>query len=117
MKGNVVDMAVGVIVGMAFGKIVTSLVNDLIMPLIGAITGGINFTGLAFTMGEATVAYGNFLQSVVDFTIIAVCIFVAIKLLDRMVRKEQAKKENAPTVPEDVALLREIRDALVKKRS
>ena len=78
MRGNVVDMAVGVIIGGAFGKIVSSLVDDVLMPLIGVITGGIDFTGLKATVGDASIAYGNFIQNIVDFLIIAFCIFYFI---------------------------------------
>jgi len=79
MKGSVVDLAVGVIIGAAFGKIVTSLVNDLIMPSFGVILGNINFTELTLTIGESTIKYGAFLQSVVDFVIVAFCIFLFVK--------------------------------------
>ena len=79
-KGNVVDLAVGVIIGGAFGKIVTSLVNDIIMPLIGVIIGGINFTNLSIKIGESVIAYGSFIQNIIDFLIIAACIFVFVKV-------------------------------------
>ena len=78
-KGNVVDLAVGVIIGGAFGKIVTSLVNDIIMPLIGVIIGGINFTNLSIKIGESVIAYGSFIQNIIDFLIIAACIFAFVK--------------------------------------
>ena len=81
VKGNVIDMAVGVIIGTAFGKIVTSLVSDVIMPMIGVIIGGLNFQGLSLAVGDAKITYGNFIQSVVDFTIVALCIFVAVKMM------------------------------------
>ena len=114
-KGNVVDMAVGVIIGGAFGKIVTSLVNDIIMPFIGLIIGGINFSTLSVTVGEATINYGIFLQNVIDFLIIAACIFTIIKILSRFKRKNEETPE--PVVKSDeVLLLEEIRDLLKKKK-
>ncbi|HEX5094282.1 MAG TPA: large-conductance mechanosensitive channel protein MscL, partial [Burkholderiales bacterium] len=90
MKGNVVDLAVGVIIGGAFGKIVSSLVGDVIMPLIGLLVGGVNLTGLSATVGSATLAYGKFLQSCLDFLIIAWAIFVAVKLINRLRQEEPA---------------------------
>lgn len=114
-KGNVVDMAVGVIIGGAFGKIVTSLVNDIIMPFIGLIIGGINFSSLSVTVGEAAINYGIFLQNVIDFLIIAACIFTIIKILSRFKRKKEEIPE--PVVKSDeVLLLEEIRDLLKKKK-
>lgn len=89
MRGNVVDMAVGVIIGGAFGKIVSSLVDDVIMPIIGMITGGIDFTGLKATIGESSITYGNFIQNVVDFLIIAFCIFMMIKGLNKLSKKKE----------------------------
>mgnify|MGYP003096751320 FL=1 len=120
-KGNVIDLAVGVIIGGAFGKIVTSLVNDLIMPIIGVILGGINFENLKLViqpasngMEEAAIKYGAFIQSVVDFLIIAVCIFLFVKLANTLTRKkEEEKKPEKPSA--DVVLLTEIRDLLKKK--
>jgi len=92
MRGNVMDLAVAVIIGGAFGKIVASLVNDMIMPLIGLIIGGVDFTGLAFTIGNAKISYGNFINNILDFIIIALVIFVMIKLIDNL------KKKPAPVV-------------------
>ena len=120
-KGNVIDLAVGVIIGGAFGKIVTSLVNDLIMPIIGVILGGINFENLKLVirpasngMEEAAIKYGAFIQSVGDFLIIAVCIFLFVKLANTLTRKkEEEKKPEKPSA--DVVLLTEIRDLLKKK--
>ena len=120
-KGNVIDLAVGVIIGGAFGKIVTSLVNDLIMPIIGVILGGINFENLKLVirpasngMEEAAIKYGAFIQSVVDFLIIAVCICLFVKLANTLTRKkEEEKKPEKPSA--DVVLLTEIRDLLKKK--
>ncbi|HUI89528.1 MAG TPA: large conductance mechanosensitive channel protein MscL [Anaerolineales bacterium] len=101
MRGNVLDLAVAVIIGGAFGKIVTSLVDDLIMPLIGLIIGGIDFSGLAFTLGGAKVTYGNFIQNVVDFLIIAFVIFLMVRgitSLETMASKPAAAP--APTTKE-----------------
>lgn len=120
MKGNVVDMAVGVIIGGAFGKIVTSLVSDVIMPLIGILTGGIDLTGLKATVGSASIAYGTFLQNVVDFLIIAICIFLMIKAISKLsLKKKQEEKVEAPAEPELTAeekLLAEIRDLLKEQK-
>ena len=114
-KGNIVDMAVGVIIGSAFGKIVTSLVNDIFMPLIGVIIGGLDFTSLTIKVGEAVIGYGVFIQNIVDFLIIAGCIFLMIKILAKFKKKEEVKEEE-PVVKEDenTVLLREIRDLLKK---
>lgn len=118
MKGDVVDMAVGIIIGAAFGKIVSSLVTDVIMPPIGLLLGGIDFTHLAITLKQATDAteavtinYGIFINTVIDFTIIAFAIFMVIKQINRL-KKEEEVKPSGPS--EDVLLLREIRDALKK---
>ncbi len=112
IRGNVIDLAVAVIIGTAFGKIVSSLVDTVIMPTIGLVLGGINFTGWAFTIGESTIAYGKFLQAVVDFVIIAFVVFLAIRTLHRFKKKEEEKPTVAPS--EEVVLLREIRDAIRK---
>jgi len=121
MRGNVLDMAVGVIIGGAFGKIVTSLVNDIFMPIIGVLIGNVNFSDLQIKLGEplegaeqAAIKYGMFIQEVVNFLIIALCIFMVIKVINKL----QKKKEEAPApVPEptkEEVLLSEIRDALNK---
>jgi len=117
IKGNVVDMAVGVIIGTAFGKIVSSLVSDVIMPPIGVLLGGVNFTDLAFTIKEAAdtsaavvVAYGKFTQTVVDFAIISAVIFMVVKLINTL----KKAPEVAPKPTKDQALLMEIRDLLKK---
>ena len=120
MKGNVMDMAVGVIIGGAFGKIVSSLVDDILMPLIGMITGNIDFTKLAFQFGEgdmtANLTYGNFIQNVVDFLVIAFCIFLMLKGINRMNRKKEEPAEPAaPAGPTQEELLAEIRDLLKQK--
>jgi large conductance mechanosensitive channel len=120
MKGNVVDLAVGVIIGGAFGKIVSSLVADVIMPPIGILMGGVDFTKLGVTLKEAAdgapavmLNYGNFIQSVVDFTIVAFAIFMAIKLMNKMKKAEPAAPPPGPT--KDQELLTEIRDLLRSK--
>lgn len=129
MRGNVVDLAVGVVIGGAFGKIVTSLVQDVIMPPLGAALGGVDFKQLYLnlssqsfaTLAEAEKAgvplikYGAFIQSIVDFTIIAFAIFLAVKAINRLKRQEEAPAAaEPPPTPEDILLLREIRDALKK---
>lgn len=117
-KGNVVDMAVGVVIGGAFGKIVSSLVADIITPLIASLTGGRQpFADLAFDLNGQAVKYGSFIQTVVDFLIIALCIFFAIRALCklRIQKKEQdAPQTTPPPTPEEILLLREIRDSLKK---
>ena len=121
-KGNVIDLAVGVIIGSAFGKIVTSIVDDILMPLIGMLIGGIDFTGLVWKIGEAEVKYGNFIQNVIDFLIVAFCIFLIIKLINRAGKKveklkkkeKEDKKEEAPQKSDEVILLEQIRDLLKK---
>jgi large conductance mechanosensitive channel len=114
VKGNVVDLAVGVIIGAAFGKIVASLVADIVMPMIGVLMGGFDFKTLAFQFRDAKIAYGNFLQNVVDFIIIAASIFLAVKVINRLhEKKEEEKKPAAP--PRQEQLLEEIRDLLKKK--
>ena len=121
-KGNVLDMAIGVIIGAALGKIVTSLVNDLIMTIISILTGGINFTDLKFVITPAhgdvaqnAIAYGSFIQNVVDFLIIAFCIFLFVRLIEKFKKKEEVKVE-APKKADDVVLLEEIRDLLKAKK-
>lgn len=114
-RGNVVDMAVGVIIGAAFGKIVTSLVNDMLMPVVGIFLGGVDFSTLSFTIGEAQVKYGAFIQTIIDFIIIAFTIFIVVKLFERLKRKEETPAESAPPTPsQEVVLLSEIRDLLKK---
>ena len=133
MKGNVVDMAVGVIIGGAFGKIITSLVNDILMPLIGALIGNVDFTNLSLTLrgakvdsaGEVvkeavTLGYGNFIQVTVDFLIVALCIFLVIKGINKAKSLTEKKKEEEPAAPapkpDDVVLLEEIRDLLKNQK-
>ncbi|PGZ96624.1 large conductance mechanosensitive channel protein MscL [Bacillus pseudomycoides] len=113
LKGNVVDLAVGVIIGGAFGKIVSSLVSDIIMPLLGLLIGGVDFTGLHFKVGNASVEYGNFIQTVFDFLIVAFSIFMFIKLFNKLTfKKEEEKKEEIPAPTKEEVLLTEIRDLL-----
>ncbi len=114
-KGNVVDMAVGVIIGSAFSKIVTSLVNDIFTPLIGIIIGGIDFSSLTIKVGEAVINYGLFIQNIVDFLIVAVCIFLFVKLISKFNKKEE-EKPVPPKKDDSVILLEEIRDLLKKKK-
>lgn len=113
-KANVIDLAVGVIIGGAFSKIVSSLVNDIIMPLIGIVIGGINLTNLTLKLGDATVNYGVFLQNILDFLIVALCVFIFVKIINKFNRK----KETPPAPPkkdDKTILLEEIRDLLKKK--
>lgn len=116
VRGNVIDLAVAVVIGTAFGKIVSSLVENIVTPLIGILLGGIDFTAWAFVMGEGEEAvklsYGVFLQSIFDFTIIALAIFLAVKVLSKLQKKEEEKPKGPTPTPEDVVLLREIRDSL-----
>lgn len=130
MKGNIIDMAVGVIIGGAFGKIVSSLVNDVIMPCIGILTGGINFTGLKAVLHDAvldpttqevvkeavTLNYGMFIQNVVDFLIIAFSIFMALKVIVKFKKEEAAAPAPAPAPSKEEVLLTEIRDLLKEKK-
>lgn len=115
MKGNVVDLAVAVVIGGAFGKIVSSLVADIIMPLVGIIVGGVDFTGLTLQLGDIVVPYGNFMQTVVDFVIVAFCIFMLVKAMGTIMRnKEKKAKKEAESIAKDIELLTEIRDLLKK---
>ena len=121
MRGNVVDMAVGVIIGGAFGKIVTSLVNDIFMPIIGMVLGNVNFTSFEIKLGEpvegaaqAAIRYGMFIQEIVNFLIIALCIFMFIKLIAKIQKKKDETPAPAPEPTKEEVLLTEIRDALNK---
>ncbi|WP_456464996.1 large-conductance mechanosensitive channel protein MscL [Desulfurobacterium sp.] len=114
MRGNVIDMAVGIIIGAAFGKIVSSFVGDVLMPVIGLLIGGVNFTGLSISVGKATIKYGKFIQSVVDFTIIAFAIFLAIKAINSLKKKEEEKPSTPPAPSKEEILLSEIKDLLMK---
>ena len=129
MKGNVVDMAVGVIIGAAFGKIVTSLVNDIIMPVVGVLTGGVNFSDYKFVIKQAVmngsevvtpevaVTWGAFVQTIVDFLIVAFCIFIAIKFMNKLKReKVEEPAPEAPAGPTTEELLTQIRDILKEEQ-
>lgn len=113
-RGNVLDMAVGVIIGAAFGKIISSLVDDIIMPLVGLALGGVDFTGLSIKVKDATITYGAFIQNVVDFLIIAFCIFLVVKAFNKLSKKEE--KKEAPAKSDEVKLLEEIRDLMKKEK-
>lgn len=113
-KGSVMDMAVGIIIGGAFTAIVTSLVKDIIMPLIGIITGGIDFSGLSVKVGEATLTYGNFINAIISFLLISLVIFIMIRKVNSLRKKEEAPAEE-PATAEDILLLTEIRDLLAKE--
>ena len=113
-RGNVVDMAIGVIIGGAFGKIVTSLVNDILTPVLGILLGGLDFSNLSIKIKDSTIAYGSFLQSIIDFLIIALCIFAMVKLFTRL--KKEEKKENKVEKSEETILLSEIRDLLKEQK-
>jgi len=121
MKGNVVDMAVGIIIGAAFGKIIASLVKDVIMPIVGNMLGGGDVSNLAYILEEAqgeivavSIKYGLFIQSIVDFIIIAMAIFMAVKVMNSMKKKEQEKPSEPPKPSKEEVLLTEIRDLLQK---
>ena len=119
VKGNVVDMAVGIIIGAAFGKIVSSFVGDVLMPPIGALLGGVDFSSLAFIVQEAVgeapavvISYGKFIQAMIDFTIIAFAIFMAVKAINSLKKKEEEAPEAPPEPSKEEGLLTEIRDLL-----
>lgn len=121
-RGNVLDLAVGVVVGGAFGKIVTSLVDDIIMPLVGLLMGGLDFSNLSIKVGNAKIMYGSFIQNVVDFLIVAFCIFIMVKAVNKLTSKVEAKKakekkEEEAKKSENIILLEEIRDLLKEKKS
>ena len=121
-KGNVVDMAVGVIIGSAFGKIVTSLVEKILMPIIGVLIGGLDFSDLSITVGSAKVGYGSFIQSIVDFLIVAFCLFLIVKAMNKVqdaVKKdeiEEAIEKEQENDAKEIEVLMEIRDLLKKKK-
>lgn len=129
MRGNVMDLAIGVIIGGAFGKIVTSLVNDIFMPIIGTLTAGTDFSKLKIVLSpavmengevltpESAILYGNFIQNIVDFIIVAFCIFMLVKLMNAAKRKEEPVVEEAPPTPEDIVLLRDIKHLLEQQNT
>ena len=118
MKGNVLDLAVAVVIGAAFGKIVTALVKNILTPLIGIVSGGLDFGGLKVTVGSAELTYGVFIQAVIDFIIVAFCVFMIVKAVNKaqaaVTAPEEEPEEEPEQTPEDIQLLREIRDALQK---
>jgi large conductance mechanosensitive channel len=117
VKGNVVDLAVGVIIGAAFGKIVASLVEDIVMPLLGVLIGGFDFKDLAIQVGQAKIAYGKFIQTCFDFLIIAASIFVAVRVINHLRRKQEEKPAvPPPPPPREEKLLEEIRDLLAARK-
>lgn len=123
VKGNVVDMAVGIIIGAAFGKIVSSFVADVVMPPIGVLLGGVDFSSLTFTVKDAigstpavVISYGKFIQTVVDFTIIAFAIFIAIKVINSLKREAAEKAKEPPKPSAEEVLLGEIRDLLKERK-
>ncbi|HHT7151913.1 large-conductance mechanosensitive channel [Bacillus thuringiensis serovar andalousiensis] len=118
-KGNVVDLAVGVVIGAAFGKIVSSLVKDIITPLLGMVLGGVDFTDLQFGYGKSAVMYGNFIQTIFDFLIIAASIFMFVKVFNKLTSKkeEEEKEEEIPEPTKEEVLLGEIRDLLKQQNS
>ena len=117
-RGNVIDLAVGVIMGGAFGKIVTSLVTDVLTPTIGIVMGGIDFTGLNITIKDSIISYGNFIQNIIDFLIQAFCIFIFVILINKFfTKKEEEEKAVEPVKSQEVLLLEEIRDLLKEKNN
>lgn len=115
-KGNIIDLAVGVVIGGAFGAIVTSLVENIITPLIGLLLGGVDFSGLMVGKGEAAIKYGAFIQSIIDFLIIAFSIFMALRVMMKFQKKEEPEPEPKPEVEPEVELLEEIRDLLKEQK-
>ena len=117
MRGNVLDLAVAVVIGAAFIAIVNSLVGDIIMPIIGVIIGGLDFSGLSVTIGSAVITYGKFLQAIINFVLVGFTMFLIIKSINSMQKKlakPKEEKKEEPVTPEDILLLREIRDSLKK---
>ena len=115
-KVNVMDLAIAVVIGAAFGKIVTSLVTDIITPLIGVLMGGVDFSGLVFQVGKAQIKYGNFIQSIFDFFIVAFAIFMVIRIMMKFQRKKEEVVEESPAIDAKEALLAEIRDLLKNQK-
>ena len=117
-KGNVVDLAVGVIIGGAFGKIVSSLVNDILMPIIGILIGGIDFSSLSIKVGSAKITYGMFIQNIIDFLIIAFCVFIFVKIVNKIsnLAKKEEKAEEEKVTETELSVLKEIREELKKNK-
>ena len=111
-KGNVLDLAIAVVIGNAFNKIVSSLVDDVIMPLVGVIIGGIHFEGIKITVGNASIMVGSFIQNIVDFLIVALTIFIVVKIFNKLSKKKEEEKKEEPKKTDDIKLLEEIRDLL-----
>jgi len=114
-RGNVMDLAVGVIVGGAFSSIVTSLVNNILTPILGFILGGVNFSNLSITFKDTKIVYGAFIQSIIDFLIVAICIFTFIKIINRIMHGKKKEEVEKPKKSDEVILLEEIRDLLKQK--
>ena len=114
MRGNVLDLAVGVIIGGAFGKIVSSLVNDILMPAIGVIMGGLDFSTLQLTIGDSVIAYGLFIQNIIDFLIIATCVYFIVKFVNKLTHKKEEEPKKTKNKQEE--LLEEIRDLLKENK-
>ena len=117
MKGNVIDLAVAVVIGAAFGKIVASLVENIIMPTIGILLGGVDFTNWSLKVGDATITYGVFIQSIFDFAVIAFVIFMVVRALAKLQKKEEAKPAASAEPSAEVKLLTEIRDSLRQRHN
>ena len=113
VRGNALDLAVGVIVGGAFGKIVSSLVNDILMPIIGIFLGGLDFSNLSITIKDAKIMYGAFIQNIIDLLIISLCVFIIVKIVNKIFRTKEKKEEKVKS--DETILLEEIRDILKKK--
>lgn len=116
MRGNVLDLAVGVIVGGAFGKIVSSLVNDILMPLIGILLGGLDFSNLTIKINDATIQYGTFIQNIIDFLIIAGCVYIIVRIVNSLTTKKEEKKQEVKPKSDEVLILEEIRNLLKEEK-
>ena len=116
-RGNVIDLAVGVIIGSAFSKIVSSLVEDLLMPIIGIIIGGIDFSNLTIKVGDSIIKYGSLINNIINFFIISFCIFIIVKFINKLTSKKKEVKEEEKKKSDEVLLLEEIRDELKKKNN
>ena len=115
-RGNVIDLAVGVVIGSAFSKIVSSLVDDLLMPIIGIIIGGIDFSNLTIKVGDSIIKYGSLINNIINFFIISFCIFIIVKFINKLTSKKKEVKEDEKKKSDEVLLLEEIRDELKKKK-
>ena len=119
IKGNMLDLAIGMVIGTAFTSIVKSIVNDIIMPIVGILIGGRDFSGLSLNVGDAVIAYGSLIQNVVDFLIVAACLFFFVKAINKLksgfIHEKKEEEPAEPEKPADIALLEEIRDLLKKE--